>query len=107
MPDLHVLDIIDASLVTSGIYERYYTVDGKDYHHIIDPDTLFPSDEYKSVSIYCKDSGEADALSTAVFNMDIDQGLEFVEGLEDVEAFWVLKNGEFRYSSHFKDHIRK
>ncbi len=107
LPDLHILDVSDASLVTSGIYERYYTVDGSDYHHIIDPETLFPSLEYKSVSILCKDSGMADALSTAIFNMHIDQGMEFIEGLSDVEAFWVLKNGEFRYTSHFEDYIRR
>lgn len=107
LPNLHILDISDASLVTSGIYERYYTVDGVDYHHIIDPDTLFPSTGYKSVSILCSDSGMADALSTAVFNMDIEQGMKFIEGLEGAEAFWVLKNGEFRYSSHFEEYIRK
>lgn len=107
LPDLHILDIMDASLVTSGIYERYYTVDGIDYHHIIDPDTLFPSTDYKSVSILCRDSGMADALSTAVFNMDIDQAVEFIEGLPEVEGFWVLKNGGFRYTSHFEDYIRE
>ncbi len=107
LPDLHVLDIIDASLVTSGIYERYYTVDGRDYHHIIDPDTLFPSVEYKSVSIMCRDSGMADALSTAIFNMNIDEGMDFVKSLPDVEVLWVLSNGEFKYSDHFMDYVKK
>ena len=106
LPELHILDITDASLVTSGIYERYYTVNGIDYHHIVDPDTMFPSVEYKSVSIISKDSGVADALSTAIFNMDIEDGMGFIEELEDVEAFWVLKNGEQRFSSHFVDYIR-
>lgn len=105
--ELHILNIIDASLVTSGIYERYYTVDGRDYHHIIDPDTLFPSVEYKSISILCRDSGMADALSTAVFNMNISEGMEFVESLPDVEAFWVLSNGEFKYSENFMDYVKK
>ncbi len=105
--DVHILDMIDASLVTSGVYERYYTVNGKDYHHIIDPDTLFPSDEYKSVTILCKDSGAADALSTAVFNMSFEEGAEFIESLPDTEAFWILGSGEFLYSSHFRDHLKK
>lgn len=105
-PNLHILNITDASLVTSGIYERYYTVDGTNYHHIIDPDTLFPSVGYKSVSILCRDSGMADALSTAVFNMDIDQGMRLIESLDGAEAFWVLSDGEFRYTSHFRDYIR-
>lgn len=105
--ELHILDIVDASVVTSGIYERYYTVDGKGYHHIIDPDTLYPSMEFKSVSIVCKDSGMADALSTAVFNMSLEEGMEFIESIPDAEAFWVLNNGEFRYSSHFRDYIKR
>lgn len=100
---LHIIDIIDESLVTSGIYERYYTVGGKDYHHIIDPQTLYPADYFMSVSIVCKDSGVADALSTAVFNMPLEKGLEFISSLPDTEALWVLKNGELRYSEHFKD----
>jgi thiamine biosynthesis lipoprotein len=105
--ELHILDIIDASLVTSGIYERYYTVAGKDYHHVIDPDTLFPSGEFKSVSILCRDSGMADVLSTAVFNMSLEEGMDYIESIPDAEAFWVLNSGEFRYSSHFRDYIRK
>jgi thiamine biosynthesis lipoprotein len=107
MPNLHILNISDASLVTSGIYERYYTVGGINYHHIIDPDTLFPSTGYKSVSILCRDSGIADALSTAVFNMDIGDGMKFIESLDGVEAFWVLDSGEFKYSSHFADYIKE
>ena len=95
------------SLVTSGIYERYYTVDGKDYHHIIDPKTLMPSTYYKSITVLAKDSGKADALSTALFNMPFEQGLKFVDGLPDTEALWVLPDDEIRYSGHFQDHIQK
>jgi thiamine biosynthesis lipoprotein len=105
--ELYILDITDASVVTSGIYERYYTVDGKNYHHIIDPDTLYPSEDYKSVSIVCKDSGMADALSTAVFNMSLEEGMEFIESMPETEAFWVLSNGEYRYSSRFRDFIKR
>ncbi len=104
---IHILDITDASVVTSGIYERYYTVDGKNYHHIIDPDTLFPSGEFKSVSIVCKDSGMADALSTAIFNMSLEEGMAFIESIPDAEAVWVLNSGELRYSGHFRDYLNK
>jgi len=99
------VEIIDMSLVTSGIYERYYTVNGELYHHIIDPQTLYPADYFLSVSIMCRDSGLADALSTAVFNMPFEQGLEFINGIDGVEAFWVLKNGELRYSENFRDFL--
>lgn len=63
---IQLLSLSEMSLLTSGVYERYYTVDGKNYHHIVDPDTLMPSDEYLSVSIVCADSEIADAYSTAV-----------------------------------------
>ena len=94
------------SVVSSGIYERYYTVDGIRYHHIIDPKTLMPSVYYAQVSILTRDSGLGDALSTAVFNMPLDQGRAYVESLKNVEAVWVLKDGTIEYSSGFKDYIK-
>lgn len=104
---IKIVYLTDLSLVTSGDYERYYTVNGKRYHHIIDPDTLFPSTYFKSVTIVCKDSGLADALSTAVFNMPFKKGLKYIESLKDVEAFWVMKNGEIKYSEGFEKYIKK
>lgn len=96
------VELKDASLVTSGIYERYYTVEGKRYHHIIDPDTLFPAEYYASVSILCPDSGMADALSTSVFTMPFEQGFTLIESLPDVEAVWVFPDGEIKYSSNYE-----
>ena len=95
------------SLVTSGSYQRYYIVDGKNYNHIIDPDTLMPADIYTSVSILCESSALADALSTALFSLSIDRGKELIGDLEGVEAMWVLTNGEIKYSSGFSNYISK
>jgi thiamine biosynthesis lipoprotein len=106
-PEIHTLNLADMSLVTSGSYERYYTVDGKNYHHIINPETLYPSDYFIAISIVCRDSGMADALSTAVFNMPYRQGLEFIESLPDVEAMWIMPDGRQFYSSHFNDFLKK
>lgn len=89
------------SVVTSGDYQRYYTVDGEKYCHIIDPDTLMPADKFTSVSIVTNNSANADALSTALFIMDIEKGLQLVESMEDVEAIWVYKNGKEVRSSGF------
>lgn len=105
--NLFILNLEDYSLVSSGVYERYYTVDGKQYHHIIDPNTLMPSDDYLAVSIVCQDSGMADALSTAVFNMHYEEGLELIESLEKTEALWVLKDGSMKYSSGFEKFIQE
>ena len=93
------INIKDISCVTSGDYERYYTVDGKRYHHIIDKDTLMPADYFSSITVLVKDSGLADALSTALFAMPYEEGLELVESLEDVEVIWIDKDGKVTYTS--------
>ena len=88
------LSLADASLVTSGNYERYYTVDGKHYHHIIDKDTLFPAKGFSSVTVYAADSALADALSTALFCMTYEEGARLLSSLSDAEALWVTEDGE-------------
>ncbi len=93
------LSLSGMSVVTSGSYQRFYYVGGKPYHHIIHPDTLMPAEGYLSVSVLCKDSGMADALSTALFCMPQKDGLALIEPLENVEALWVTPSGEKTTSS--------
>jgi len=92
-------------VVSSGNYQRYYEVDGKRYCHIINPDTLFPADYFAAVSVITKDSGKADALSTALFNMTIEEGLEYVNNSEGVEAMWITDEGELIYSNNFSESL--
>lgn len=89
------------SLVTSGNYQRYYIVDGVRYHHIIDPDTLMPLNYFDSVSILCEDSGRADALSTALYNMPIDEGRALLAQIGGAEAIWVLSDGSYECTDGF------
>ncbi len=98
--------IADFSVVSSGVYERYYTVNGQKYHHVIDPETLMPSAYYDQVTILCRDSGLGDALSTAVFNMPLNEGRKYIENLDGVEALWVMKDGGLEYSSGFLSRVR-
>ena len=106
-PYVAYLSLAGESVVTSGAYQRYYFVDGERYHHIIDPETLMPGVNYLSVSVICLDSGVGDALSTALFCMDIDEGQKLVENTENVEAMWILQSGERIYSSGFKNYTYK
>ena len=106
-PYLTYLYLAGESVVTSGSYQRYYVVDGKNYHHIIDPETLMPADKYRSVSIVCRDSGLADALSTALFCMDLEEGKAFAESLENVEVFWVFEDGREVRTDGFDAYAKK
>lgn len=94
--------LTDESLVTSGSYQRFYTVAKKNYHHIIDPQTLFPKDEYASVSVISRDSGLGDALSTALFNMSYEEGSALAEK-ENVEAAWVYPDGSIKMTDGFEE----
>ena len=92
---LGVLSLEDASVATSGDYERYFEIDSVRYHHILDPDTGRPSRSgIRSTTIIAPECVLADALATAVFVMDIDRGRELLDMHEDVEGIWV--NGDKR-----------
>ena len=104
----------DVSLVTSGVNQRYFTAGGKRYHHIIDPDTLHPEDRYLSVTVLTEDSGLADALSTALFNMSIEEGKTLLEALKSgaksiggtevktAEALWILQDSTHRSTAGYE-----
>ena len=94
----------DQALVTSGDYQRFYTVDGVRYHHIIDPDTLWPADYFTAVTILCPDSGLADCLSTGIFCMPLEEGMALIESLDGVEALWCTKDGQIIKSSGFEQY---
>lgn len=103
---LHTLYVADASaVVTSGDYQRYYTVEGVRYHHIIDPETRFPAARWRAVTILCPDSGLADGLSTALFLMDQEEGAALLKDC-GAEAMWVSPDGTILYSDGFQASIK-
>ena len=102
---LHTIYLSSGSVVTSGDYQRCYMVEGKIYHHIIDPATLYPSTHWRSVTIVCDDSGLADALSTALFLLPLEDGKALLERC-GANAMWVDFSGECYYTPGFEEIIR-
>ncbi len=103
---MDVAYVTNMSVVSSGGYERYYTVDGVAYHHLIDPVTLYPANYYKAVTVLTEDSGMADALSTVLFLMPPEQALSYAKGLDGVEALWVLPDDSLMYTEGAKTVMR-
>ncbi len=103
---LAVAKIADLSLVTSGDYQRFFTVDNEKYHHIIDTNTLFPSKFCKSVTVISQNSATADLLSTALFNMSLEDGKNVLKSYEKADAFWVLSDNSVHYSDDFNEYLK-
>ena len=101
------VNMSDMALVTSGNYQRYYVVDGVRYHHLIDPDTLWPARYFDSVSVLSPDSGAADCLTTGLFCMSLEDGQKLIESLDGVEALWCAPDGEGMQSSGWADPEKK
>lgn len=99
---VQLVEVTDSSVVTSGDYQRYFVLDGKKYHHILDPDTGYPAEsDLDSATILCDDSARGDAMSTICFLLGSDQALEYLEQQEGVEGLMVLKNGQVKTTSGF------
>ncbi len=88
----------EMSLVCSGGYQRYMVIDGRRYHHLIDPATLYPEEIYQGVSIICSDSGMADALSTTVFMMQPSEAMALIESMEGIDCVLVETDGTVHIS---------
>ncbi len=102
---LHVVKISSGAVVTSGDYQRYYTVNGQKYHHIIDPETRYPAALWRSVTVICPDSGLADALSTSLFLSDREAGQSLLDRYRAV-ASWVDPEGNVFFSPGYEEYVK-
>ncbi len=99
-----VARLSSGSLSTSGSYLRRFTVDGVEYGHIIDPETLFPAVGTASVSVYTAGEGTsclADALSTACFILGQENGSALINGIDGAEALFEAANGAVNTTDGF------
>lgn len=99
-----IVSVKDMSIVTSGIYERYFEADGKRYHHILNPKTGYPEDNnIASVSILSPSSAAADGLSTTVFLLGLENGLALVENIDGTDAVIVTTDRKVYVTSGIKN----
>ena len=94
------LPVSDLSVVSSGIYERYFEKNGIIYHHILDTKTGYPvQNNLLEVTILSQSSMDGDALSTTCFLLGSEDGMALIESLENTEAVFLMSDGSVRTSS--------
>ncbi|QQS36191.1 MAG: FAD:protein FMN transferase [Ignavibacteriales bacterium] len=102
---LGTLKLNGMAVATSGDYEQYFEINGKRYHHILDPTNGYPSEKCRSVTVIAQTDMEADALATAVFVLGKDEGLNLIERLENTEVMIVDSIGKIFYSTGFEKYL--
>ena len=90
------------AVVTSGDYEKFILINGKRYGHIINPKTGFPSQGVISCTVFAPKAELADALSTALFVMGVETGIDFINQLNQVEAIMIDDTGKVHISKNIK-----
>lgn len=96
--------VSDQAVVTSGIYERGFDLDGVRYHHILDTASGWPvQNELAGVSVIAGDAFDADALSTTVFAMGVEKGTAFIESLSGIDAIFVTRDDVVTWTSGLND----
>ena len=88
---LSSFEVKDKAVSTSGDYEKFFIINGKRYSHIIDPRTGNPVKDIVSVTIVADNATRADALSTGVFVLGLDKGMELIENLPDIEGIIIYE----------------
>ncbi len=103
---MYGLSLKNKSIVTSGIYERYFEKDGRIYHHILDKNTGYPADtDLMSATIITESSLDADALSTICILLGSEKALDFINSLDDTEAVLITSNYEILTSEGATEYL--
>ena len=94
-----MIPLKDLAISTSGDYERYFDEDGVRYHHILNPGTAQSTSAVHSSSIIGSNATTTDALSTSIFVMGVEKGLQLIDSLPDTEAVIIDNQGRMHYSA--------
>ena len=101
-----IVSFADKSIVTSGNYERFFISNGKKYHHIIDSNTGYPSDNgVISATIISEYSIDGDALSTCAYVMGLEKGLNLIEAIAGVEGIFITQDKRIHTTSGIKNNF--
>lgn len=101
-----IVNVENKTIVTSGIYERFFEKDGKHYHHILDPETGYPvKNNLVAVSIIADKSIDADSLSTSAFALGLEKGLKLIEQLENTDAIFITSDFKVYMTSGLKNNF--
>lgn len=98
------VDLSDMAISTSGDYERYFIVEGRRYHHILNPKTGYPADGCRSVSVIAKEGAVADPFSTGIFILGAEKGLKLLEEM-GIDGIIVDKDGKIHTTSGLRGKI--
>ncbi|XCP83498.1 FAD:protein FMN transferase [Roseburia hominis] len=94
--------IKNQAVVTSGNYQRYFKIEDKIYHHILNPQTGYPYENHlQSVTVLCDSSADADGLSTTLFALGLDEGMKYIDSLPSAEAVFITDDQKLHYSNGF------
>jgi len=95
------IKVVDKSVVTSGLYERHFVLDGVDYYHILDPRTGYPAiTDLKADTIISDISVDGDGLSTTAFIFGSDRGMQFIEERDDIDCIFMTQDDQTLFSSN-------
>lgn len=101
-----MVPVSDRAIVTSGIYERLVRDGDDEYHHLMNPETGFPfENNISGISIIADNATDADAIANIAFSLGVEEGLDYINGLEGVEVIYTTNEFEVFASDGIADDV--
>jgi thiamine biosynthesis lipoprotein len=97
-----LLPVKQGAVVTSGNYEKYVTIEGRNFSHIIDPRTGYPASGIISATVFAPSAELADALATSLFVMGKEAALDRINQMPGIECLLIDEKGEIFTSNNIE-----